>query len=39
VTQEDLDEIHRFLNDRPRECLNFRIPSVYYYEITVLLEG
>jgi len=39
VTQEDLDEIHAFLNDRPRECLNFRIPSVYYYEITVLLEG
>lgn len=38
VTQDDLAEIHAFLNDRPRECLNFRIPSVYYYE-TVLLEG
>jgi len=39
VTQEDLDEIHAFLNDRPRECLGFKIPSVYYYEQTVLLEG
>ena len=38
VTQEDLNEIHAFLNDRPRECLGFRIPSEYYYE-TVLLEG
>jgi IS30 family transposase len=24
VTQEELDEIHAFLNDRPRECLFFR---------------
>lgn len=40
VTQEDLAEIHAFLNDRPRECIDFRIPSEYYYEITsVLLEG
>jgi IS30 family transposase len=40
VTEEDLDEIRAFLNDRPRECINFRIPSVYYYEMTsVLLEG
>lgn len=40
VTQEDLKEIHAFLNDRPRECLGFKIPSVYYYELTsVLLEG
>jgi len=40
VTQEDLDEIYAFLNDRPRECIDFRIPSEYYYEITsVLLEG
>ena len=40
VTQEDLDEIHAFLNDRPRECIDYRIPSEYYYEITsVLLEG
>jgi len=39
VTQEDLDEIHAFLNDRPREVIGFKIPSVYYYEQTVLLEG
>jgi len=39
VTQEDLDEIHRFLNDRPRECVGFRIPSVYYWEESVLVEG
>ena len=40
VTQEDLDEIHAFLNDRPREVIGFRIPSVYHYELTtVLLEG
>lgn len=39
VTQEDLDEIHRFLNDRPRECIGFRIPSVYYWEESVLVEG
>jgi len=40
VTQEDLNEIHAFLNDRPRECLGFKIPSVYHYELTsVLLEG
>jgi len=40
VTQKDLNEIHAFLNDRPRECLNFRIPSEYYYELTrVLLRG
>jgi len=39
VTQEDLDEIHRFLNDRPREVIGFRIPSVYYYEESVLVEG
>jgi len=39
VTQEDLAEIHAFLNDRPRECLDFRIPSEYYYQESVLLEG
>jgi IS30 family transposase len=39
VTQEDLDEIHTFLNDRPRECIGFRIPSVYYWEMSVLVEG
>jgi IS30 family transposase len=39
VTKEDLNEIHAFLNDRPRECIGFRIPSEYYYEQSVLLEG
>jgi len=40
VTQEDLNEIRAFLNDRPRECINFRIPSVYHYKLSsVLLEG
>ena len=41
VTQENLDEIHAFLNDRPRECLGFQSASEYYYSLTnsVLLEG
>jgi IS30 family transposase len=40
VTQEELKEIHAFLNDRPRECIGFAIPSVYYWEQeSVLLEG
>jgi len=37
VTQEELDEIHAFLNDRPREIVGFKIPSEYYK--SVLLEG
>ncbi len=41
VTQEDLDAIHAFLNDRPRECIEFRKPSEYYSSLSssVLLEG
>lgn len=40
VTEEDLQEVHAFLNDRPRECLGFASPKEYYSEIqTVLLEG
>ncbi len=41
VTQEELDNIHSFLNDRPRECIGFRIPSEYYQSMqaSVLLEG
>lgn len=41
VTQEELDEIHSFLNDRPREVLGFRTASSYYSLTTssVLLEG
>jgi IS30 family transposase len=39
VTEEEMLEIHSFLNDRPRECIGFRTPSSYYSEMTVLLEG
>jgi len=40
VTQEELDEIHYFLNDRPRECIEFRRPTEYYSLLSsVLLEG
>lgn len=40
VTQEELDNIHYFLNDRPRECIEFRTPTEYYYLLSsVLLEG
>lgn len=33
VTQEELDEIHAFLNDRPRAVIGFAIPSMYYQSI------
>lgn len=40
VTQEEIEEILSFLNDRPRECLGFRTASEYYSNISsVLLEG
>lgn len=40
ITQEELDDIHAFLNDRPREVIGFRSPSEYYSSLTtVLLEG
>ena len=40
VTQEEIDEILSFLNDRPRECIEFRKPTEYYLSLTsVLLEG
>jgi transposase, IS30 family len=39
VTEEELNEIHSFLNDRPRECIGFRSPMEYYLTATVLLEG
>ena len=40
VTEEELNEIRSFLNDRPREILGFRMPTSYYYQLTsVLLEG
>lgn len=38
VTEEEMQGIHSFLNDRPRECLSFRTASSYYME-SVLLEG
>ena len=40
VTEEEMQEIHAFLNDRPRECIGFRSPKEYYLNLTsVLLEG
>jgi IS30 family transposase len=40
VTEEEMHEIHAFLNDRPRECIGFRTPTEYYSQLmTVLLEG
>ena len=41
VTQEELDDILSFLNDRPRECIEFQTANEYYSSLTasVLLEG
>jgi IS30 family transposase len=40
VTEEEIQEILSFLNDRPRECIEFRTASEYYVLLsTVLLEG
>jgi IS30 family transposase len=40
VTEEELQQVYTFLNDRPRECLGFRMPSEYYSQTSsVLLEG
>ncbi|MCA9353295.1 IS30 family transposase [Candidatus Nomurabacteria bacterium] len=40
VTDEEIESILSFINDRPREVIDFRIPSVYYKEQQcVLLEG
>lgn len=40
VTDEELCEIHSFLNERPRACLGFMTASEYYSNInSVLLEG
>lgn len=39
VSESDMDEIHAFLNDRPREVIGFASPTEYYQELTsVLLE-
>lgn len=39
VSEEELNEIHSFLNDRPRECIGFQSPMSYYLTASVLLEG
>ena len=40
VTEGEMQEIHSFLNDRPRECIGFRTASRYHVEkSSVLLEG
>ena len=39
VTEEEILEIHSFLNDRPRECIGFRTAMEYYLSTSVLLEG
>lgn len=40
VTEGEMQEIHSFLNDRPRECIGFESPMSYYLSInSVLLEG
>jgi len=40
VTEEEIVETLSFLNDRPRECIEFRTPTEYYLNLTsVLLEG
>lgn len=39
VTDSEMDSIHAYINDRPRECIDFRFPSEYYLEMSVLLEG
>lgn len=32
VSEEELNEIHAFLNDRPREVIGFKFPSLYNLE-------
>ena len=36
VTEEEMQEIHSFLNDRPREIIGFKMPTEYH---ELLLEG
>ena len=36
VTEEELDEIHTFLNDRPRECIDFKTANKYYVSVTTV---
>lgn len=39
VTEEEMREIHSFLNDRPRECIGFQSPQEYYYQLSSVLLG
>jgi transposase, IS30 family len=41
VTDEELNMVHAFINDRPREIIGFCTPSEYHYQLTesVLLGG
>lgn len=34
VTEEEIEEMLSFLNDRPRECIGFRSPVEYYSSLT-----
>lgn len=34
VSEKELFDIHSFLNDRPREVISFRFPSVLYYQLS-----
>jgi IS30 family transposase len=36
VTKKELDDIHAFLNDRPRECVGFEFPSSVYYKLATV---
>jgi IS30 family transposase len=40
VSDEEMHEILSFINDRPRECIGFKSPMEYYYQLaSVLIEG
>jgi IS30 family transposase len=34
VSEEEIKDILSFLNDRPRECIGFQMPSGYYLKLT-----
>ena len=34
VTDAEMDDIHAYINDRPRAVIDFAIPSLYYQNIT-----
>ena len=39
VTEEELHEVHSYLNDRPKECLGFLAPMEYYSNINLSYLG